>query len=176
MPSTAHPWLSQPPPTARLPREQLEDRIEQLLASQNLCVLATVDPRGNPVASPVEYYHEGLTIYFVADASSPKLRNLRRHPRVSAAIVAPYVGWASVRGCQLFGHARVLEPGTPEHAAGMEVYRWQSSAADLGRPVVEPPRVPLVHLVPDRIIYLESWLRKHGYASKQVWRAPEEQR
>ncbi|MCS6803140.1 MAG: pyridoxamine 5'-phosphate oxidase family protein [Chloroflexota bacterium] len=170
MPSRAHPWLTAPAPMAALPRDQLEDRIEQLLASQNMAVLATVDRRGDPVASPVEYYHAGLTVYFVADTGSPKLANLRRHPRVSLAIFAPNVGWASVRGCQLFGEARVLEPGTPEHAAGMEIYRWQSSAADLGRPIVAPPATPLVEVTPHRIVYTELWLRKHGYAAKQVWR------
>ena len=170
MPSRAHPWLNAPAPTALLPRDQLEDRIEQLLASQNLAVLATVDPRGDPVASPVEYYHAGLVVYFVADSGSPKLANVRRHPRVALGIHAPYVGWASVRGCQIFGDARVLEPGTAEHGAGMEVYRWQASAADFGRPAVAPPSVPLVEVRPRRIVYTELWLRKLGFAAKQIWR------
>ena len=52
--STAHPWLGEWPwPTEPLPREQLQERIEHLLAIGNMGVLAT---QGNksPIASPIE--------------------------------------------------------------------------------------------------------------------------
>jgi hypothetical protein len=51
MPLT-NPWLSGPTPTKRLDREGLEERILNLLSSQNMCVLATVGPDG-PLATPV---------------------------------------------------------------------------------------------------------------------------
>jgi nitroimidazol reductase NimA-like FMN-containing flavoprotein (pyridoxamine 5'-phosphate oxidase superfamily) len=169
MTAKAHPWLAQPSPKTALPREQLEARIEQLLATQNMCVVATLGKTG-PVASPVEYYNQGLTIYFVSNSDAPKLRNMERDPRISVAIFQPLVGWTSARGCQLFGRAEILRPGTPEHAAGMEVYAWQKGATDLGRGFDRPPQLPLIKLAPDRIVYTEHYLRKEGYAPRQTWR------
>ena len=169
MTAKAYPWLTAPLPRAPLPRAQLEARIEQLLASQNMGVVATVGPEG-PVASPVEYYHHGLTIYFVSNRNAPKLRNMERDPRISFAVFQPLVGWASARGCQLFGTATILRPGTPEHVAGMEIYAWQKGATDLGRGFDQPPQLPLIRLEPTRIVYTEHYLRKDGYAPRQVWR------
>ena len=34
----------------------------------------------------------------------------------------------------------------------------------------EPPTDPLTIITPDRIVYTEHWLRKHGYRPRQVWR------
>jgi general stress protein 26 len=169
MTAKAHPWLAQPSPKTVLPREQLEGRIEQLLASQNMCVVATLG-RNGPVASPVEYYSAGLTIYFVSNSGAPKLRNMERDPRISVAVFQPLIGWTSARGCQLFGNAEILRPGTPEHAAGMEFYAWQKGAADLGRGFDRPPQLPLIKLAPERIVYTEHYLRRDGYAPRQMWR------
>lgn len=47
MPLT-NPWLAGPAPTATLPRERLEERILNLLSSQNLAVIATVNADGSP--------------------------------------------------------------------------------------------------------------------------------
>ena len=59
--SYAYKWVEPPWPDKALPREQLEDRIQQLIGSQNMCVLSTCGPNG-PIASPIEYYADGLDI------------------------------------------------------------------------------------------------------------------
>jgi hypothetical protein len=46
----ANPWLGESMPDRRLDRIDLEDRIHNLLSSQNMCVLATSGPRG-PLAN-----------------------------------------------------------------------------------------------------------------------------
>jgi nitroimidazol reductase NimA-like FMN-containing flavoprotein (pyridoxamine 5'-phosphate oxidase superfamily) len=53
------PWLAGPAPTARLDRPRLEERLLNLLSSQNMCVLATAGP-GGPLATPVRYFHLDL--------------------------------------------------------------------------------------------------------------------
>ena len=78
----ANPWLASPAPTARLPKAELEERILNLLSSQNMCVLATAGP-GGPLATPVRYYHLDFTVVFTAQERSPKLRNIAEDPRVS---------------------------------------------------------------------------------------------
>ncbi|HEY3000959.1 MAG TPA: pyridoxamine 5'-phosphate oxidase family protein [Kribbellaceae bacterium] len=168
MPIT-NPWLAGPASTARLPRERLEERILNLLSSQNMCVLATSGPDG-PAATPVRYYSLGLELMFTASPRSPKMRNLRADPRISAGIFAPLVGQASSRGAQLFGTARTLEYDDPAAAPYWEAFRWQSDHVESGRSLDEPPRDALTVVRPDRIVYTEHWLRREGFAARQLWR------
>ncbi|RAO13888.1 hypothetical protein LUPAC07_04180 [Micromonospora noduli] len=70
MPLT-NPWLSEPTPAKRLDRERLEERLLNLLSSQNMCVLATTGPDG-PLATPVRYYPRGVAVLFTAAPRSPR--------------------------------------------------------------------------------------------------------
>lgn len=157
-----------------LPRERLEERILNLLSTQNLAIIATVAPDGSPAATPVRYYSLGLEIMFTSWHASPKSRNLRRDPRVSAGIVAPLVGQASSRGAQLFGVARTLERADPEAEKYWEAFRWQSDHVERGRDLGAPPTDPLTIITPHRIIYTEHWLQRDGYSPRQAWRAASE--
>jgi nitroimidazol reductase NimA-like FMN-containing flavoprotein (pyridoxamine 5'-phosphate oxidase superfamily) len=165
-----NPWLAGPTPTARLDRTRLEERIENLLSSQNMCVLATVGPAG-PLATPVRYFHLGFTVVFTAAAGSPKLRNIAADPRVSIGIFAPLVGQASSRGAQLFGAARILEPDDDDFRHYWPVVRWQSEHVERSKSLDEPPLGPMVVVAAERIVYTEHWLRRDGYAPRQFWRA-----
>lgn len=168
MPLT-NPWLSGPTPTQKLDRDRLEERILNLLSSQNMCVLATAGADG-PLATPVRYYSLGFAVMFTAAPRSPKMRNIAADPRVSVGVFAPLVGLASSRGAQLFGAARVLGPDDPERAHHWEAFRWENEHAERGRSLAEPPQDPLVVIEAERIVYTEHWLRREGYAPRQQWR------
>ncbi len=168
MPVT-NPWLAGPSPDAVLPRDELEERILNLLSSHNTAVIATVNADGSPAATPVRYFSLGLEIFYTSWNASPKSRNLARDPRVSAGIVAPLVGQASSRGAQLFGTARTLERDDPDADAYWEAVRWQSDHVERGRSLSQPPTDPLTVITPDRIVYTEHWLRRSGYAPRQTW-------
>ena len=166
---SAHPWLAETPwPTRQLPRDELTARIEHFLATHWMGVLCTVGNHG-PIGSPVEYYAEGTAVYILPQPGSPKLKAMRRDPRVCFAIHGENSGWASVRGAQLFGKAELIEPGTAEHEHAMSIYRWESSAVQLGKPLDRAPQVALAKLDPDRIVYTEHWLRKDGFGPRQIW-------
>jgi general stress protein 26 len=168
MPLT-NPWLSGPTPVRQLPREHLEDRILNLLSTQNMAVIATVNADGSPAATPVRYYSLGFEIFYTSWNTSPKSRNLRRDPRVSAAVFAPLVGQASSRGAQLFGTARTLERDHPDADSYWEAFRWQSDHAERGRRLDQPPTDPLTIITPHRILYTEHWLRRDGFTPRQTW-------
>ncbi|MFD4206124.1 pyridoxamine 5'-phosphate oxidase family protein [Micromonospora tulbaghiae] len=168
MPLT-NPWLTGPTPTRKLDRDRLEERILNLLSSQNMCVLATAGPDG-PLATPVRYYPLGFTLMFTAAPRSPKMRNIAADPRVSVGVFAPLVGLASSRGAQVFGTARVLGPEHPDRAHHWAAFRWENEHAERGRSLAEPPEDPLVVIEADRIVYTEHWLRREGYAPRQHWR------
>ncbi|MEV0460650.1 pyridoxamine 5'-phosphate oxidase family protein [Catellatospora methionotrophica] len=167
--AVTNPWLAGPSPTKRLPRARLEERILNLLSSQNMCVLATTGPDG-PLATPVRYYHLDFALMFTAVATSPKMRNLAADPRVSIGVFAPLVGQASSRGAQVFGRARSMEPEDAGFGHFWEAFRWQSDHVERSRPLDEPPAGPLVLVEAERIVYTEHWLRRDGYAPRQFWR------
>ncbi|WP_326554224.1 pyridoxamine 5'-phosphate oxidase family protein [Micromonospora sp. NBC_01813] len=171
MPLT-NPWLAEPKSTRRLPQNRLEERILNLLSGQNMCVLATTG-RDGPLATPVRYYHLDFAVMFTAAPQSPKLRNIAADPRVSVGIFAPLVGLASSRGAQLFGKARVLTPDHVERSHYWAAFRWENEHAEQGRPLDDPPPDTLVVIEPDRIVYTEHWLRREGFAARQVWKRPE---
>ncbi|WP_229074476.1 pyridoxamine 5'-phosphate oxidase family protein [Actinoplanes sp. DH11] len=164
-----NPWLADPMPQDRLPRERLAERILNLLSTQNMCVLATAGPDG-PLATPVRYYALGFAVMFTAAPRSPKMRNIAADPRVSVGVFAPLTGLASSRGAQLFGEARVLPPEHPERERYWPAFRWENEHAERGRPLAEPPRDTLVVVEADRIVYTEHWLRREGYAARQFWK------
>lgn len=171
---TTNPWLAGPSPTKRLDRERLEERILNLLSSQNMCVLATVSPDG-PLATPVRYFHRDFAVVFTAAGDSPKMRNIRADPRVSIGIFAPLVSQASSRGAQLFGTAAILEPGDDAFEQYWPVVRWQSDQVERSGSLNQPPLGPIGVISADRVVYTEHWLRREGYAPRQYWRstAPE---
>jgi len=168
MPVT-NPWLAGPTPAKRLDRTLLEERILNLLSSQNMCVLATSGPDG-PLATPVRYFHLDFALMFTAVATSPKMRNIAADPRVSIGVFAPLVGQASSRGAQVCGQARVLQAGDPDFEHYWPAVRWQSDHVERSRSLDEPPSGPLVVVEADRIVYTEHWLRRSGYAPRQFWK------
>jgi nitroimidazol reductase NimA-like FMN-containing flavoprotein (pyridoxamine 5'-phosphate oxidase superfamily) len=168
--TVTNPWLAGLSPTKRLDRERLEERILNLLSSQNMCVLATTGPDG-PLATPVRYYHLDFTLVFTAEETSPKMRNIAADPRVSIGIFAPLVGQASSRGAQLFGQARVLVPADEDFERYWPVVRWQSAHVERSRPLDKPPLGPIGVVPAQRIVYTEHWLRRDGYAPRQFWQA-----
>jgi general stress protein 26 len=167
MPIT-NPWLAGMPDGV-LPRPELEERILNLLSSQNMAVIATTRADGAPAATPVRYYSLDFEIMYTSWNESPKSGNLRRDPRISVGIFAPFVGLASSRGAQLTGHARTLERDDPQVERYWEALRWQSDHVEAGRSINEPPTDPLTIITPERIVYTEHWLRRTGYKPRQVW-------
>jgi nitroimidazol reductase NimA-like FMN-containing flavoprotein (pyridoxamine 5'-phosphate oxidase superfamily) len=171
MPVT-NPWLAGPAPSRRLDRSRLEERILNLLSSQNMCVLATIGPDG-PLATPVRYFHLDFALMFTAAPGSPKMRNIAGDPRVSVGVFAPLVGQASSRGAQLFGSARILEPSAADHQRHWDAVRWQSDHVERSRSLDDPPLGPLVVIDASRIVYTEHWLRRDGFAPRQHWKRDE---
>lgn len=166
---SANAWLHETPwPTKQLPRDQLSERIEHFLATHWMGVLSTIGKDG-PIGSPVEFYADGTAVFILPQPGSPKLKAVQRDPRVCFAAHGENAGWASVRGVQLFGEAELLEPDTPEHDHALTVYRWEASAVQLGKPLDRPPRMQLLRIDPERIVYTEQWLRKDGFGPRQIW-------
>ncbi len=167
--SVAYPWVEPPWPENPLPKEQLEDYIEELLGSTNMCTLATVDKSGQPIASPIEYWADGLNVYMLPDPGTPKLKAMQRDPRVCVAVHGPYHGWHSAKGAQLFGEAEVIEPHAEGWDHGMKIFRWYEWMKDLAMDTSQPFERQVVKIVPHKILFTDTWLWKRGFHAKQRW-------
>jgi hypothetical protein len=166
--SAAHPWLEPANwPTTPLPRKHLEARIERVLTLTNIGYLGTLG-RNGPLVTPLKFYAEGFDCYVFPQPGSGKVQAMRRDPRVCLAVANPMAGWASAMGCQLFGRAELLEPGTTDWNQGMQIFNWTAGAFEIGR-LAEPPKGLLMRLRPDRIVYTEHFLRRDGFAPRQIW-------
>ena len=169
--SKAHPWVPPPHPDKVLPKAKLEDRIQELINSINTCTLATVDKKGRPVASPIEYSADGLELIMLPDAGSPKLKAMERDSYVSLAIHNNHNSWSHARGAQYFGHAAILVANTQDWRQAMEIFRWRVWAEEMEWSLDTPPPLNLIRVRPERILYTETWLWKDGYAARQTWHA-----
>src|SRR5215208_5804742 len=58
-------------------------RVARPLADDRIVWLATVGADGTPQPSPVWFLWDGDTALIYSQATTPKLRNIERHPRVS---------------------------------------------------------------------------------------------
>ena len=169
--STAYKWVEPPWPDKELPREQLEDRVEQLLGSTNIGTLGTVDSQGRPIASPIEYYADGLNLYLLPDPGTPKLKAMQRDPHVCFAVHGQYHGWHSARGVQIFGKAEIIEPHAEGWERGMAIFRYHEWMTDLGMDASKPFERQVCKIVPYKMLYTDTWLWKQGYGAKQRWEA-----
>ena len=51
----------------------------------------------------------------------------------------------------------------------MNVFRWHEWMSDLGMDTSKPFERQVLKIVPERILYTETWLWKLGFGAKQRW-------
>ena len=163
--------------SAKLPRDKLKERIATLFKEQTMCTIATASSDGQPRATPLECFADGMTLYIFADPGK-KIANLKVNPKVSISVcnqINPrWKGddWKEIKAAQITGVATILQSDDPESIrARKEVIRWQEFVSALGRDTSEPPNGLVIRVVPSKIEYSESELMLKGYSAKQIWEA-----
>ena len=163
--------------SAKLPEDKLKDRIATLFKEQTMCTIATASSDGQPRATPLECFADGMTLYIFADPGT-KIENITVNPKVSISVcnqIKPrWKGdaWKEIKAAQITGVATILQPDDPESIrARKEVIQWQEFISALGRDTSEPPNGLVLKVVPSKIEYSESELMLKGYNSKQIWEA-----
>ena len=162
--------------TAKLPDNELKERISNFLKEQTMCMLAT-SKEDVPRATPLEYFSEGTTLYIAPDPGT-KLVNIAANPRISVGIFNdvnpdwPGGAWKRIKGVQITGEATLLTPDEPEYAHAMKVYNWEPFLKALGWSLDEGPKPDrMIKVEAKKIEYSENALMLKGYARKQVWEA-----
>jgi len=161
----------------KLPEDKLKERIASIFKEQTMCTIATASSDGQPRATPLECFAEGLTLYIFADPGT-KIENVKVNSKVSISIcnqIKPsWAGdnWKKHKAAQITGVATILEPDNPESIhARKEVIHWQEFVSALGMDTSKPPSGLVIKVEPKKIEYSEGALMMEGYSSKQVWEA-----
>ncbi len=63
-----------------------DDEVQRALNGPATVVLATINPDGSPLATPMWYVHDADGLGMVSVAGLQKMRNLERDPRVSVVV------------------------------------------------------------------------------------------
>jgi uncharacterized protein len=90
---------------------EMLDRIRAFLAQHTTLTLATVGEDGTPAAAAVFYAaDEALNLYFLSEERTEHGQNLIRQGTVAGTIQADGQDWRTIRGLQLRGKARIVNP------------------------------------------------------------------
>ncbi|MGE5602999.1 MAG: pyridoxamine 5'-phosphate oxidase family protein [Nitrososphaerales archaeon] len=100
-------------------------RIRAFLAQHTTLSLATVSLDGKPAAAAVFYAAgDALDLYFLSEERTEHGQNLLRQGTVAGTIQADGQDWRTIRGLQLRGHARIVNPDELVHATAIYARRF----------------------------------------------------
>jgi nitroimidazol reductase NimA-like FMN-containing flavoprotein (pyridoxamine 5'-phosphate oxidase superfamily) len=132
--------------------ERLGDpRIQRYLAGKDVVLLGTISPSGAPLVTPMWFLHDPEALAMISVDGLPKIRNLRRDPRL--CVVAESGTRGDIRNVTVFGRAQFLGE-TQERQQLAErfhaKYRPELERLWGGRAV--PPNRVMFRIVPERVV------------------------
>ena len=96
-----------------------DDRVQRFLATRYVAVLATVQPDGAPLAMPMWFLPDPAAITMLSVDDLPKVRNLRRDPRVCVVAETASATGGDPKGVTVHGRVEFLGD-SPERRALVE--------------------------------------------------------
>lgn len=81
----------------------------QLLTAQNECTLSWVTQDGSPAATVVSFFYEQNSIWMTAITDSPRVRAIRRDPRVAVVVSGTGSKVGHTRCVSMRGNCEVLD-------------------------------------------------------------------
>ena len=129
--------------------------------------LSTAGSDGEPHAAAVYFaVGEALGFYFFSDEGSQHSQDVGRDPRAAAAIYPECRDWQDIRGLQLRGEVRAVEPG-PEWDAAWKIYEAKFPFVSELRAVVSRNTL---------YVFEPLWIRlvdnRRGFGFKEEWVIP----
>lgn len=144
----------------KMPDQLLLANIASYIVSHNTCALAT-GARSFVRCTPIEYsYKDGC--FWLFSEGGMKFLGLSENSNVSLAIYDAYTGFGSVSGMQVTGIAEMVEPWSKEY---MDLLAFKKIPAESLKK--QASILHLIKIVPKRIDFLSSELKKQGYDSRQ---------
>ena len=124
--------------------------IEQYLATKDVVLLGTVSPSGAPLVTPMWFLHDAEALTMISVDGLPKVRNLRRDPRV--CVVAESGTRRDIRNVTVHGRA-VFLADTPERQALAERFhaKYRPDLERLWGGRAMPPNRVMFRIGPERV-------------------------
>jgi PPOX class probable F420-dependent enzyme len=134
----------------------IPDAARELIESEALAHLVTLEPDGRPQVSCVWVGLEDGDIVFASLGPRRKLDNIRRDPRVSLSIEGTAMNAIGLREyLVVHGTARIEEGGGPELLQRL-AHTYIGPDAKFP-PMPDPPPGVVVHIVPERLGGVGPW-------------------
>jgi PPOX class probable F420-dependent enzyme len=134
----------------------IPDAARELIESEALAHLVTLEPDGRPQVSCVWVGLEDGDIVFASLGPRRKLDNIRRDPRVALSIESTAINAIGLREyLVVHGTARVEEGGGPELLQRL-AHTYIGPDAKFP-PMPDPPPGVVVHIVPERLGGVGPW-------------------
>ncbi len=149
----------------RVPKQRIQRSLLHILASNQLCSIATVARGGRPHINTAFFaYSSNLEIYFLSDPESLHCRNLVVNPSMAMTIFNSSQKWdAPGRGVQLFGRGHRTQARLADRAEKVYGTRFPAFARWLaGRSPAERrqaallPSYALFRFLPTRVKILDE--------------------
>ena len=158
--SAANHWLEKDKDSVHMEEAALKIRIESFIAGHNTCALATAsaDMVRN---TPIEYNYVDSNFYFFSEGGL-KFKGLKENKNVGIAIYEPYGGFVSLKSLQVQGVAEMVEPFSEEY---LKIMEHKKIPVEAMKKLPQP--MNLIKVVAVSMDYLDSDLKKEGFASRQ---------
>lgn len=157
--AAAH-WIERDRDSAHMEGAALKEKIEEFVGAHNTCALAT--GAGAFVRNtPIEYNYVDECFYFFSEGGL-KFKGLKENKNVSIAIFESYGGFGQLKSLQVQGEASMIEPFSEEYLKLMEHKKIPVEAMKK-----LPQAMNLIKVAPTAFDYLDSDLKKDGFASRQ---------
>ncbi len=93
--------------------------ILDVLRKRSTMTLATVRPDGYPQATTVAYANDGLSLYFICDVDSQKVRNIGKSRKVSLTVDGDGDGsdWNHIHGLSMGATAEIVSDASEKRRA-----------------------------------------------------------
>jgi PPOX class probable F420-dependent enzyme len=135
---------------------RLSDAARELLQSDALAHVVTIDEDGGPQITLAWIGTEGDEIVLATMPEQRKLRNLRRDPRIALSVQSTTKNeWGLLEYLVVYGTARVIEGGAPEMLQRLAYTYIGPDAVFPGMP--DPPPGFVTRITPERIGGVGPW-------------------
>jgi hypothetical protein len=153
-------WSEKEKESLRLDEDTLWEQMVTFIRAHNTCALATgCDDFVR--CTPIEYeFKDGKFKLFTEGGL--KFKGLEGNSNVSLAIFNSYTGFGNLRGMQVTGTARLIEPFTKEYMDLLAIKKI--SMENLNK---LPTVLYLIEITPVRIDYLSSEFKTMGFDPRQ---------
>jgi len=134
--------------------ELATDRVLRFLATRYVVVLATVQPDGSPLAMPMWFLPDPAAITMLSVDDLPKVRNLRRDPRVCVVAEWANATGGEPKGVTVHGRAEFLVDGPERRALVDRFHARYPGLQRLWGGLAMPANRIMFRIVPARV---RSW-------------------